>query len=350
MNFHAPQHMLQFGVQRRRPDAWVRMALFSNRIALLGAFACGILIPVLIQSSLHGTVGWFHSWLNSQVSFLGSFVTLILAHVCLRRIGVLPMVNDKVLVLFTFTAIYALAGFLSLLLMSSGTVAQVAPDYFVMSFVGGTAWYFLLAVMRARHNCPRLALANFPPLDPELMSTHVDWIYLHEPRLPTDATGIVFDSQIDQSPEWERLFARAVLRNIPVYDIGELRERMTGRVRLRSRPELVFGQLLPSQPYLRIKRLIDFLSVLPALLLALPVIAAVALAIRLESPGSPFYVQRRVGYQGRIFRCYKLRSMRSDIPGPAYTTERDPRVTRIGKFIRKWRIDELPQLLNILKG
>jgi lipopolysaccharide/colanic/teichoic acid biosynthesis glycosyltransferase len=87
------------------------------------------------------------------------------------------------------------------------------------------------------------------------------------------------------------------------------------------------------------------------LLLALPVLLIVAGLIKLESPGPVLYRQERVGLRGRSFSLWKLRSMRIDAEasGACWAAQRDPRVTRIGAFIRAHRIDELPQLVNILR-
>ena len=81
-------------------------------------------------------------------------------------------------------------------------------------------------------------------------------------------------------------------------------------------------------------------------------ILIVALIIRIESPGPAFYKQERLGKNGKIFMMYKLRSMRTDAEkdGPQWATDDDPRCTRVGKVIRAWRIDELPQIWNVIKG
>jgi lipopolysaccharide/colanic/teichoic acid biosynthesis glycosyltransferase len=125
---------------------------------------------------------------------------------------------------------------------------------------------------------------------------------------------------------------------------------VTGRVQLQARPEEVFGDLRPSQPYLRMKRFIDLIVLVPAALVIPPVIAILALIVRLDSPGPAIYRQARVGYQGRRFICHKLRTMHEGLDGPDYTEEGDPRITRAGRFLRKWRLDELPQIYNVLKG
>ena len=100
------------------------------------------------------------------------------------------------------------------------------------------------------------------------------------------------------------------------------------------------------------KRVLDFLCSLVVLVLLLPVWLMVALLIVMESRGGVFYVQKRVGKDNRDFNLYKFRTMRpdSDSKGLLTVGARDSRITRVGYFLRKYKIDEFPQLLNILKG
>ncbi|MFZ5766006.1 MAG: TIGR03013 family XrtA/PEP-CTERM system glycosyltransferase [Thermodesulfobacteriota bacterium] len=100
------------------------------------------------------------------------------------------------------------------------------------------------------------------------------------------------------------------------------------------------------------KRLLDVVVSFTGLLLSSPITLVSALIIKLESPGPVFYTQERVGEQGRVFRVIKFRSMRSDAEknGPVWAMKNDSRVTRFGGFIRKVRIDEIPQMWNVLKG
>jgi lipopolysaccharide/colanic/teichoic acid biosynthesis glycosyltransferase len=93
----------------------------------------------------------------------------------------------------------------------------------------------------------------------------------------------------------------------------------------------------------------SYLVALPLALLLLPAIAALALLVRAADGAPAFYRARRVGRGGREFRMYKLRTMRA-APGPLITTAYDPRITRLGGRLRRWRLDELPQLLNVLRG
>lgn len=104
--------------------------------------------------------------------------------------------------------------------------------------------------------------------------------------------------------------------------------------------------------YLIPKRIFDLVVSLLALLVLLLPMAIVALLIRVESPGPVIYKQERLGKNGKPFMMYKFRSMRNDAEksGPQWATVGDPRCTRVGKVIRVWHIDELPQLWNVFLG
>ncbi len=109
---------------------------------------------------------------------------------------------------------------------------------------------------------------------------------------------------------------------------------------------------VPPHSYAWIKRGFDLLAAVLVALIVLPLFPLIALAIRIDSPGPVFYKQDRVGQDGGIFRIYKFRTMRIDAErhGAVWAMEGDPRVTRTGTFMRRSRIDELPQLMNVLRG
>jgi len=103
----------------------------------------------------------------------------------------------------------------------------------------------------------------------------------------------------------------------------------------------------------RVKRALDLVIAVPASLITAPVIGLLALAIRVESPGHPIYTQTRAGRDGERFQIYKLRTM---VKGAEFTgaglaiQEGDDRITRMGRFLRRYSLDELPNLWNVLKG
>lgn len=345
MNRATPNHVLHFGSTSSSRLQRFGILIRSNRFALGGALLFAIIIPELLHPLVAKSYTMLEVLSPAEPGFYAAIAATLFAHLSLRKIGILPFVDEKVLVLPTF-----LLSFAPFVIFLQFGLRYFGLYHLLTAFGAGASWYYLLALLRARATAPRLAFVGEMALDEELLAAGIDWKHLGKPRMPRDVLGIVFDAEQAHAPAWERFFSRAVLRNIPIYELHQLREMMTGRVRLRTRPELVFGQLRPSEPYLRIKRAIDALFALLLLVPAVPIMAITVLLIRIESPGRAIFLQKRVGYQGRIFTCYKLRSMRSDRVGPAYTADNDPRITRVGRFIRKWRIDELPQLVNVLKG
>lgn len=104
----------------------------------------------------------------------------------------------------------------------------------------------------------------------------------------------------------------------------------------------------------QLKRAFDLLLTSVGVLLISPLLVAIAVAVAFSSPGPVLFVQARYGLDGRSFRIYKFRTMRvleaGDQPGLRQATRNDPRVTPVGRFLRRWSLDELPQLLNVLKG
>jgi lipopolysaccharide/colanic/teichoic acid biosynthesis glycosyltransferase len=102
--------------------------------------------------------------------------------------------------------------------------------------------------------------------------------------------------------------------------------------------------------YPLVKRLMDIVISLSALTLLMPLLALLAIIVCIDSPGTPFFMQERVGRGGCLFKMLKLRSMSKEIHGPYWTVENDPRVTRVGRLIRRTSLDELPQLWNVLVG
>ncbi|GAA4642139.1 sugar transferase [Pontixanthobacter gangjinensis] len=170
--------------------------------------------------------------------------------------------------------------------------------------------------------------------------------------------SLVGDLHFDHEDEWERLFAKAALRGIPVYHYRQIMELETGQVRIDRLSENVLGSLIPNLPYMALKRAIDVVSVIllaPALLMLM---AIIALVVRLDSKGPVLFIQERMGFRGEAFRMVKFRTMHvrdigddeESIRQDSMTKAEDDRITRVGRFLRKVRIDELPQAWNILKG
>ncbi len=146
-------------------------------------------------------------------------------------------------------------------------------------------------------------------------------------------------------------------------DIFNVRVAKISLTLLGEIPLLTMESVVQDSTQLLLKRIFDFSFTLLAMPFVLPVIALAGLAIKIDSPGPVFFVQQRVGLRKQIFPMIKLRSMYNDAEGrlveiehlneaegPIFKMENDPRITRVGRFIRRTSIDELPQLFNVLRG
>ena len=148
---------------------------------------------------------------------------------------------------------------------------------------------------------------------------------------------------------------RIKLTSCEIEDAPKFYEELLGKIMIEDvRPgSLIFAKGFASMKSEDIlKRLFDFFFALIGTVIVSPFMIITAIAIKIDTPGPVFYKQDRVGLNGREFKVFKFRSMKTDAEteGPQWATEKDPRVTRVGNIIRKTRMDELPQFLNVLIG
>jgi lipopolysaccharide/colanic/teichoic acid biosynthesis glycosyltransferase len=222
-------------------------------------------------------------------------------------------------------------------------------------FLLHVALLYLLYVYAERNVRRRIAVVPFG--DTHLVEEigGVDWQMLKRPKLGDthSCKAIVADFRAELPDAWEAFLADAALAGRIVYQVKQLSESLTGRVELEQLSENSFGSLVPARGYFYFKGLADFLFALLILPLVLPLMAAVAVAIRLESKGPALFRQARVGHAGKIITVYKFRTMRfaeaEAVRDWAMTKDGDDRITRVGQSLRTLRLDELPQILNILK-
>ena len=166
--------------------------------------------------------------------------------------------------------------------------------------------------------------------------------------------GVVVDLNSDHVDAWSSRIATFALEGIPVYHVRDVIENLTGMVQIRHLSENMLGSLNPNDNYLIVRSIIDITVAAILLMLLFPLFFIVAIAVRLDSPGPVFFKQTRIGFRNRPFTVYKFRTMADrggapDDRGSAVTRPNDPRITRLGTFLRKTRVDELPQLINVVK-
>jgi len=152
------------------------------------------------------------------------------------------------------------------------------------------------------------------------------------------------------------IISRCENKDVMLKIIPDLYEILSGQARtmqLYGFPLIDINPQLMTEWERAAKRVIDVVVSFIMLIVTSPIILATALAIKLDSKGPVIYKQERSGLNGKVFRVYKFRSMYQDAEkrtGPIWSTKDDPRITRVGKFIRRVRIDELPQIWNVFKG
>ncbi len=225
----------------------------------------------------------------------------------------------------------------------------------LLGFLLHVLWLYVLYMWAERQTKTSIAVVPFGSTDKLLAIDDVRWVSLKRPNLADTRSceAIVADFSSELPDEWEAFLADAALAGKVVYQRKQLAESLTGRVELEHLSENSFGSLVPVRSYFYLKSTIDFAFAFLLLPVVLPLMAVIAIAIRLDSKGTILFRQNRVGHAGKNIVVNKFRTMRAieveDERQAAMTTEGDFRVTRVGRTLRKLRLDELPQIFNILK-
>ncbi|GHD05644.1 glycosyl transferase [Tianweitania populi] len=288
---------------------------------------------------------------NIRTTLAAAFLAHLLGYMVYRRLGAVPGIAGAGYILPTFAWSYGTI-FLIIFFWRLDYSRFQAAGSFVMS----TLWYFGMSVV-SRRMAPR-ELAIIPGGAVEVLTEISDiiWHRVRQPSgRPSGVSGIVVDLRADLSDDWERYIADAALAGIPVYHFKQVRESLTGRTEIEHLSENTLGSLNPNMLYLKVKQSIDWIAALSMLVVLSPILLAIGLAIRWDSPGPALFRQQRMGYRGEPFQMVKFRTMRAEQPRgerreAAITRDNDTRITRLGRFLRRTRIDELPQAINILRG
>lgn len=326
-----------------------RHLLHRIRFQLLGGLSFAILAPALVRIAADPS---FIYYSNLQITIFAAFVAHTGGFFSFRRIGNFPGVAAAGYILPTFAISYGIAYFTIFLLRIDYSGYQAAS-----SLTLSILWYFGLSILSRRLDPYSLAVVPGGAVNRLEEISGVNWHWLGSPDTVVDrVSGVVADLRAELSDDWERYIADQALAGVPVYHVKQISESLTGRVEIEHLSENTLGSLNPNQAYIKIKQAIDWVSAVLALIMLAPFLVLIALMIRLESPGPAIFRQERLGYGGRSFTVYKFRTMTVSAPevanvrSLAVTKPGDSRVTRLGRFLRRSRIDELPQLINIVRS
>ena len=338
--------------------AIVRRGLFhSLRFEITCVLAIGVAVPLMSLALIEGSVSpdpaGALKWATQSAvinSVLGVTICACVSLAILRRLRSFPGVAVAKSILPVLAIVFGVL------------VAVIAVFRFEYSNKVILTCFFAVLVVRfaiaaVRSKAKGLLYYLVPGgrvhLVGELRSAPI--LLLQRPsldRLPDCA--IVADLYADLEPEWERFLAEAAISGRPIYHYKQVWEAETGKVQIEHLSENGFGALVPSFAYQKMKRAIDLCLCILAMPFILPVVAVCALAVKLDSDGPVFFRQRRMGFRGREFFVLKLRTMTEGHAGEdrnlSITQHGDKRITRVGGFLRRTRLDELPQVFNILRG
>lgn len=325
-----------------------RHFLFRIRFQLLGGLTFAIFAPVIIRIAFNPEVIYT---ISLQVTVAAAVIAHLAGFLAYRRIGNFPGVAAASYILPTFALSYG-AVFLAIFFFRF----EYSRFQAAASFTQSTLWYFGLSLVTQRLDPYRLVVVPGGDVERLRALQGVHWFWIQSTKVIVEkANGVVADLRADLGDEWERYIADRALSGTPVYHVKQVSESLTGRVEIEHLSENTLGSLNPNQAYLKIKQAADWASALVLVFALAPALALIALLIRLDSDGPALFRQRRVGYRGKIYTVYKFRSMRTEPDtgsnkDSVITKRDDDRITPMGRVLRKFRIDELPQVINILLG
>jgi lipopolysaccharide/colanic/teichoic acid biosynthesis glycosyltransferase len=327
-----------------RPSLWNRV-----RVQLGVGLLLAVIIPWLVRLQLSSGA----DLVGLEAAVAGTCAALLVGYYSFRKMTRYPGVRASYHILPLFSASYGAV--LALFFFARLDYSRLQ---FAVSFAICVVWYYVVYFKLQRQHRLRIAVVPFGDVDSLREIQGINWICLseHEP-VAGDFDAIVADLRADIPAHWERFLADRALEGMLVMHFKQMQESLTGRVAIEHLSENNFGSLIPGIIYGRVKRVIDFIVTILLLPVLVPLLALIAIAVRLDSPGPVFFTQQRMGYRGQTFRMFKFRSMThghaaqgDDERASAMTRDGDHRVTRIGKYLRRYRLDELPQVINILKG
>jgi len=282
---------------------------------------------------------------------LFGIVATVAGKVLLGSITRYPGVETNSYVLPAFSAMFG-----TLLLFLILGRFEYSRALLLSGYTCAVIWSYVWNMLPRRGKALRIGIVPHGHYAPLQQLDMVTWVVLEHPD--QDVSGldaVALDLRSDPGDVWERRLADYALAGLPVYHSKHLMESMTGRVELETLSENSFGTLSPISAYMAAKHIIDWIAALLAVILLSPMLLLLVVMIRLDSPGSAIFRQTRIGTRGAPFTVFKFRTMTSrqaaqDDRAEAMTQADDKRITRLGSILRKSRIDEVPQLLNVLKG
>jgi lipopolysaccharide/colanic/teichoic acid biosynthesis glycosyltransferase len=327
---------------------WSR--LLRSRYQIAGGLILAVLLPALIRTYAMGVT---FNQATQYNTIIGSALALILGFLGFRRLHIFPGISSGGYIITSVSMTYALL---------AAALFFFRLDYsrlqFMSSFGLTLAFFIFIHIRFVAHKPVKLGFIVGPSMATPPAFDRVVWFPLESPSAPLPAVeGVVADLNADHGDAWSSRIADFALEGIPVYHVRQAAEQLSGRIEIDHLAENTLGSLNPNDLYLKVKALIDALVSMVLLILLSPILLSASLLIKLDSRGPVLFRQQRTGFRARPFTVYKFRTMyvagespEADVTRLAMTQDRDPRITRVGAVLRRTRIDEIPQLINVILG
>jgi len=354
-----------------------RKMLTGDILLILLSFGCAVISKVALSNTLS-----FDIWLAQNNWTL---VLLLLLYPLIFYI--FELYNEKrwentinlfvhiTAAVFTATGV---AAFFSYLLVSSVFTGRIILSlHCLFSIICVFCWrqlYTRVILTKKNEHSDILLLGDSPVIqdilevlsenkhlteqNPIIISEYNDSISLSIKIKEKQINTVIVAEQLEDQPELRQELLDLRFAGVTIFDAPYYYEILTGKVPVKRIQDSWFvfynqGESFNPALYRKVKKVLDITLALTGLFLAMPLIVICSLAIKISSKGPVLFKQDRIGYKGREYPVYKFRTMAENaekLTGPQWATEDDPRITKVGRFLRKSHLDELPQLINILRG
>jgi lipopolysaccharide/colanic/teichoic acid biosynthesis glycosyltransferase len=319
-----------------------------DRYQILIALALAIGVPMIIRGLLTGTT---LTQPNQYTTATAASMAIIFGYISFRKIRVFPGITSSGYIATSLTMWFGLVSALFVFLRLEYTTVQLFAGYAI-----ALIWFTFINLFFVNRSMIRLGVVPSPATARLPQVRRVEWVPIpsHDAAAPS-LNGVVVDLHESHSDAWSNRIAAFALEGVPVYHFKEAIENLLGQVEIEKLSENTLGSLNPNDVYLSIKSFLDRVGASIIVLLISPLLLLIAAAIRIDSSGPVLFRQQRMGFRKRQFTVFKFRTMFegsgvADQRVSAITLDHDPRITRMGRYLRKYRLDELPQLFNIVRG
>ena len=326
--------------------------LTFQTIYSLGALGLILWVAISLQAGDAGAYLFLVHDVSSEsprlafiLGFLVAYVVSLLASECTLKLPRFDFLNRIIAINFLTYTFFGLT-------LSALRLPLASREVFVIEFLISSFLLVMNYIFVNRIFPRRIGVLGGIPLEPfqhhpALKATYVD---------PTDSFSknfdiIVRDLRNPVDTDTGYLLTTLAQQRIVVHDANSFIETLWGRIPLANLTLADIESFTPPRFYIGIKRIGELVLILTILPLLVPLSLLIAAAIRLTSPGKVIFCQQRTGFQGKSFTMFKFRSMVTDYDQrPRFAKKQDKRITRIGKILRRLRLDELPQLWNVVRG